>query len=594
MANPHKLLAELGIDKESYRVLGLLPLIYVAWADGSVQRAERSLILETASEKGWLAGGGGEVLARWLTERPSDAEVRSGLEALRLLSEQEGGVGANFHAETLSSLLTLCKQVAEAAGGFLGCTEPIAESEQKALATIADALGIAEGDWRAPDDEVPGPRGGLLLGSALDMKNDLLDLLARSFREYGDAVRLRALGQPFYFFFRPEEVQYILADNADNYRRGRSFEAVAERTGPSMITTEGELWRRLRRTAQPLFKKQHLSRFVGQVVAIAAGMLDDWEARRAEPIDMAKEMSKVTMRVIGQLIFSRDLSDSAGELGKAVDVSVRHVGQVFTNPLMIPDAIPTPANLRFKEATRVFDEFVYGLMRERRAETERPSDLMTMLMEAKDEETGQGLSDAEIRNELLTFLVAGHETTATALMWALYYASTVPMAWRELAAETDHLLAGRAPGLAELDELAYAEWYLQETMRLRPPFPAIGRNAVAEDFIAGYRIPKGADVLVSQWVTHRHPAIWDNPEGFDPERFSPARSEGRHKMAWFPFGAGPHKCIGMALTLLEAKVILPMIAQRYRVELLPGARVDLEVALTVRPKGGLPMRVRPR
>lgn len=595
------LLSELGIDKDSYRVVGLLPLVFVAWADGRLQRAERALIERVARDKGWLAGGGAELLARWLDSPPAVEEVDKGLELLRLLSEQERGVGAAVWPSTLRSLVGLCEQVAEAAGGHWGLHASVTESERAALEKIAEAFGLGDRCWKdiadqaRTDDrrEPPGPPGHFLIGHARELSRDAIDFLTAATRTYGPVVRLRAPGWRIFLLTRPEHVQQVLQDNADNYVRGRDYQVIAELMGKNLVTTDGAPWRRLRRIVQPAFRKQHLDAMAGVIVGLTAEMLDSWQGRGS--IDAAAEMQRITLRVIGELAFSTDLADRSTGVGQAVDTLLHHINDSFFTPVRIPTYVPTPANMRFNKARAVFDELIYGLIeRRKQAGAEQARDLLGLLLAARDEDTGEGLSDEEIRNELLAFLIAGHETTAQALTFTLYLLSMHPEVRRKLEEHVDEVLGQDPPSAAVLDKLDYTTMVIEESLRLYPPAWLIAREAVAEDYIDGYRVDKGTLLLLLPWLTHRLPDIWPNPEGFDPERFRPEAVARRHKSAYFPFAQGPHKCIGMGLSMMEMHIILPMITRRYRLDLQPGYKLELDPSITVRPRHGLPVNLHPR
>jgi cytochrome P450 len=599
--NAGQLLAQLNIDRDSFRVVGLMPLVYVGWADGKLQRTERSRIRQIAAEKGWLAGNGQAILDRWLSQPPSDEEVRAGLELIASLAHEERGLGTSVPESTLQDLLYLCREVAVAAGGHLGypmAQSAISEVESTALAHVAEVFAIDSGrTWKQlvrevdarPEHEPPSPPGNLLLGHTTMFLKDPVGFTMRA-AELGDVVKLRFPGETMYLLRRPEHLKHVLVDNARNYVRGKDFERLAGLVGPSMITTEGDVWRKLRRTSQPSFHKDVLGPMASTISGLCGEMLDEWKTR-GKPIDAAAEMMRLTLRVIGRLSFSTDIGDGSSEIGSAVAVILKHANDLITNPFHIPDYIPTPENLRVKHAIDVFDRLIFQQLAERRREKTHTHDLLGLLLEAKDEETGEGLSDEEIRNELRTFLVAGHETTSVALTWTLVLLSKHPAVLQRLCKEVDDALGGKVPTLANLPSLRYATMVCEESMRLYPPIWMTSRAAVAEDEIAGYRVPRGMALLLSPYVTHRLADVWENPEGFDPERFAPDKVAARHPSAYFPFFAGPHKCIGYPLAMMEMQIILPMIVQRYRLNLVAGCDPEPEPATTLRPKGEVWMTV---
>jgi cytochrome P450 len=329
-------------------------------------------------------------------------------------------------------------------------------------------------------------------------------------------------------------------------------------------------------------------------------MVDRWAARAApapgqpDRTDVTPEFLRVTLRILGLSMFGIDLSNDAEAIGRAVTVVLEATRSSITSILEIPRFIPTPANRRFLEALATIDRVTLGLIAERRAGGAAKDDLLSMLLDARDEETGEGMTDRQLRDELVTILGAGHETTSMALSWTAVLLSRHPDVRRKLEAELDVVLAGRAPEFSDIPKLQYTRMVIEESMRLYPPAWIVGRNAIDDDEIGGYHVPAGSLVFVSAWVTHRHPGLWDNPEGFDPERFAPGADEGRPRYAYFPFGGGPHLCIGNSFAMMEATLVLATVAQRFHMDLVPGHPVELEPLITIRPRHGVMVSLRPR
>lgn len=596
-------LDELGVDKDNFRILGLLPLVYVAWADGKVQRAERSLIHRLAKMNGWLGDDGDALLSEWLEEPPSEQYVAQGLEVLRALSAQTRGLGIGVHEDSLRSLVAYCRDVAAAAGGMFGLHAPITDAEEAALTQIAGALGVDSGSsWReiagAADEHdhklPPGPRGHILVGNLLEFNASPVAFLQDAANTYGDVVHFTVANEDVFLLRRPEHVQYVLQENLENYQRGFEYAALEKVIGRSLLTTEGHRWKKLRRISQPAFSKKRIDAFDGAIVDATDAMLERWESDVGvgAQLDVAAEMMRLTLEIIGKLMFSFDLSDSASELGEAVAIVLEHANHAMSNPLRIPDVVPTKKNRRFREAMDRFDALFGRMIAERRESGTENGDLLGMLMAARDDETGERLEDGELESEMLTFLVAGHETTSIALMWSLYALSKHAVPARRVHREIRDKLPSRRPTAADAELCPYLQLFIDETMRLYPPVWAVGRSAQVDDDIGGYRVPKGSIVMLSPWVTHRDPSTWDNPEGFDPERFTARASQKRHKTAYFPFAAGPHKCVGMGLAMLELRLVLPRILQRFRLDLLPGFEPGFDPQLTLKPKHGMQMTLR--
>lgn len=603
MSNTSATMRELGIDKENFRTLGLLPLVFVAWADGTVQRAEGALIRRVARDKGWLTGDGERLLDGWLEQPPETDYVIKGLTLLRQLAAERPGFGGAITAETLGSLLVMCKDVAEAAGGLWGLTESISPEEEHALATIAEAFGIGDATtWRrivleledAPVRSAPGPKGNILVGELPAIARDPIGLLMRCLHEYGDVVRIRMPGVEWFLVSHPDHVKHVLVDHSRNYPRGRSYDQFRLLVGDSIVTTDGTAWRPLRRAAQPAFNRGSVATMAGMMTRCTEEMLDRWAQRLMplQPFDVAVELHQLTLRIIGHALFSTDLqADSAREFSESVGAALEYAAG-STNPFRLPSSVPTPGNRRFARAMRVFEKTVLDMLDTRRESGEQPHDLMSMLLDSVDSETGEGLSHLQIRNEMLSYLIAGHETSATTLMWTCYLLSLHPEVARRIDEELARELGGRPPTFESIERLVYLEQVIHESLRLYPPAYMLTREVASEDRIGGYTIPAKSWVLLSSYVSHRRHDFWENPEGFDPDRFSPEHEAGRHAHAYFPFFAGPHKCIGQGLAMMEMKLVLATLLQRCHLELLAGFQPEVDPQITLRTRNGMMMRAR--
>lgn len=603
MSNTSATMRELGIDKENFRTLGLLPLVFVAWADGTVQRAEGALIRRVARDKGWLTGNGERLLDGWLEQPPETDYVIKGLNLLRQLAAERPGFGGAITAETLGSLLVMCKDVAEAAGGLWGLTESISPEEEHALVTIAEAFGIGDSTtWRrivlelegAPVRNAPGPKGNILVGELPAIARDPLGLLMRCLHEHGDVVRIRMPGMEWYLVSHPDHVKHVLVDHSRNYPRGRSYDQFRLLVGDSIVTTDGAAWRPLRRAAQPAFNRGSVATMAGMMTRCTEEMLDRWAQRLAphQPFDVAVELHQLALRIIGHALFSTDLqADGTRELSESVGAALEYAAG-STNPFRLPSSVPTPGNRRFARAMRVFEKTVLDMLDARRESGEHPHDLMSMLLDAVDSETGEGLSHLQIRNEMLSYLIAGHETSATTLMWTCYLLSLHPEVARRLDDELARELGGRPPTFESLERLVYLEQVIHESLRLYPPAYMLTREVASEDRIGGYTIPAKSWILLSAYVSHRRHDFWENPEGFDPDRFTPEHEAERHAYAYFPFFAGPHKCIGQGLAMMEMKLVLARLRQRCRLDLLAGFEPEVDPQISLRTRNGMMMRAR--
>jgi len=445
----------------------------------------------------------------------------------------------------------------------------------------------------SPDRPIPGPHGQPLLGSMFDFQKDRLGFIMRLAREYGAVARYSVAHLTFYQVNHPDGVQRILQANNHNYVRGALYDGFRSMVGNGLAISDGDFWLRQRRLMQPVFHRQHIAAFGSQMTEAALDMLARWEpyAASGQPIELTHAITDLTMKIVTRALFSSAVGDDTGAIGRAITVILEGLAYRFDVPFYPPLGVPTPRNRRFVAAQRLVDQVIYGLIAERRRAPGDRGDLLSLLIQAQDADTGERMTDKQVYDEVLTLFIAGHETTANLLAWAFYLLSLHTHTQRQVQAEVARVLDGRAPSLADLPQLPYTRSVIDETLRLYPPAWIFNRSAVADDEICGYHIPAGSSVTLSPYVTHRLPEFWTNPEGFDPERFAPELANTRPHFAYFPFGGGPHQCIGQSFALVEAQLILATIVQRYRLNLVPGYVVEPVAAVTLRPRTGLPMTI---
>ncbi|TME06375.1 MAG: cytochrome P450 [Chloroflexi bacterium] len=437
----------------------------------------------------------------------------------------------------------------------------------------------------------PGPHTVFFSGHLRDLQRDQLRFYANLRKKYGDIVRFRVLGPVFLnMFFHPNDIDYVLRRNHQNFQKGAALEIFKSLLGEGLLTSEGSFWLRQRRLAQPAFHRQRVAALAPIMTGATATMLERWQAfeQNGQSVDVSVEMTNLTFQIVAKALFSINVEGEVDAVGRAFTVALEQINYRL-NHLALPDQFPTRHNRRYLQARRVLDSLVYDIIQQRRRTTEDRGDLLSMFLLARDEETGEQMSDKQLRDEVMTMILAGHETTANTMTWIFYLLAQHPVVERKLQAELASVLGGRAPSLTDLANLPYTRMIIDEALRLYPPAPGISRKAVADDEIGGYTIPAGSEIAVSQYVTHRHPDFWDRPEAFDPERFLPERSAQRPHFAYFPFGGGPRLCIGNAFALMEAHLILATIAQRYQLRLVPGHPVVPEPLVTLRPRFGLMM-----
>ncbi|NUM48128.1 MAG: cytochrome P450 [Anaerolineales bacterium] len=448
----------------------------------------------------------------------------------------------------------------------------------------------------------PFRKGHPIWGALPEFQKDTLKLFT-DVAKMGDVAHIRFGFTHLYQVNHPDGVQHVLQQNNKNYHRD-SFgnQLVKLVTGLNLFTSDGDYWLNQRRLMQPAFHRRNYDLF-GQIMTDATlRTLTRWQTaiRQGTFLDMHKEMMRLTMEVVGQALFSVDLSDDSNVLGKAFMTSTGYIQFRFNTPLYPPLAIPTRANREVKQAMADVQRILQEMIDERRRTGERKDDLMTTLMEARYEDTGEGMTDEQLRNELGVMIGAGQETTSNLLTWIFHALAANPDVEAKLLDEYARVLGGntqrvRTPTMADLPRLPYSRMVIDETLRVYPPAWAIStRVALEDDEILGYRIPKGSGVFITPYVLHRDPRFWDAPEKFDPERFTEANEEKRHKYAYLPFGAGPRKCIGNTFALTETQLILATLLPRYKLTLQPGYKVEPAAEFTLRVKGGLPMRVEAR
>jgi cytochrome P450 len=447
----------------------------------------------------------------------------------------------------------------------------------------------------------PHPRANPVLGSALDLRKSQIRTYERVMREHGDVVKL-VVGPPgvrfdLYCVFHPDGVKAVLAGSREGYSKGnRFYRQIAQSFGWGLLTSEGELWRRQRRLVQPLFTRRQIAAYAELMAEEAAAVAGRWDraTRNGGSVDANAEMVGLALRVVGRAIFGDDVARAGAVLDSAFPVLNRHTFRRAMSPLAAPASWPTPDNRRAARARRALYEVVDELIAHRQRAGADGEDLLSRLLLARDPDTGEAMDLQQVRDEALIFLLAGHETTSTALTFTLHLLGRHPSEQQLVLDELDAVLDGRPPTLDDAPALERTAMAIKEAMRLYPPAYALGRLSVTENEVGGYSIPAGAYVVVSQFATHRHPQFWDDAEAFDPARFTPEREGARHSHAYFPFGGGPRACIGSHFAMLEATMAVALLLQRFRIssdqEDVP---LDTE-GITLRPKGAVPIQLAAR
>jgi cytochrome P450 len=444
----------------------------------------------------------------------------------------------------------------------------------------------------------PGPKGKPLLGNVLDFKRDTVSAIVGGWRKYGDAVLFRGAGPffPLYLFAHPDHIQYIFQDNFRNYRRQdflrKKFQMVV---GNGLVTSEGDSWVRQRKLAQTAFQRERLNALAPAMTDTTDEALARWRelAQRNEPIDIQSEMMHLILGILTRTLFGADMSGDAAAVEHSVATQAKYLNDRLNSPFDIPERTPIPSQRRFLEARETLNRVVDSVIAERRRTGEDAGDLLSILLEARDEETGEPISDEQARDEIKTLLIAGHETTATTLGWTFYLLSKHPEVAEKVRAELAEVLGDRPPTAEDVPNLKYTTMVLYESLRLYPPLWIVSRMPVEDDEVGGYPIKAGASIIICSYVTHRHPEFWDNPEGFEPERHTPEQMKERHRYSYIPFGGGPRGCIGFPFAIMEMPLVLARVMQQFRLNVVPGFEVEPESAISLRQKRGALMNIEP-
>jgi cytochrome P450 len=403
-------------------------------------------------------------------------------------------------------------------------------------------------------------------------------------------------GFPVYFLADPAAIEHVLVKNHKNYPKLELITGpVRLLLGNGLFNSEGDFWLRQRRLAQPAFLRGAVVRLAAPMTAAVDDLLRTWDAAPdGRTVDMAAEMMRLVLHIAGATLFGADLGGDADALGAAQRDIFALVRHRMNNPLAAPLWVPTRLNRAYRRGRALLDGVVLRVIESRRRRGPAANDLLDLLLTARDEESGNGMSDQQLRDEVLTLLFAGHDTTTAALSWAWHLLARHPEVQESLHDEAAGRLGGRAPTADDLAHLPLATAVFEEAIRLYPPAPGLARRAVEADEIQGYPVPAKAILMPSQWVTHRHPAYWDEPDRFRPERFLPGRASDRPKFAYFPFGGGPRVCIGNTFALTEGALILAGLAQRFHFRPADDSEVGIDMTFVLRPKGAVNLVVRKR
>ncbi|HKX29037.1 MAG TPA: cytochrome P450 [Blastocatellia bacterium] len=436
----------------------------------------------------------------------------------------------------------------------------------------------------------PGPKRLISILNLLVFRREPLGFLTSLARDYGDIVYFKVGEQPFYLLNNPDHIRDVLVTHHKNFMKGQGLQLAKALLGEGLLTSEGEFHRRQRRLSQPAFHRERIAGYAATMVEYAARMRDGW--RPGETYDLSREMTRLTLAITGQTLFASDVESEADEISQALTQAMSMFNR-FTLPFgRFLAKLPLPSKGQFKQARERLDATIYRLIEERRRSGEDRGDLLSMLVQARDEEgDGTGMTDLQLRDEAMTIFLAGHETTANALIWTWYLLSQNPEAEARFYAEIDQVLGGRLPTAEDYPRLTYTWMVFAEAMRLYPPAFVIGRRALEDYPLGNYVVPARAIMVMSQYIVHHNEKYFPDSFKFDPQRWTPEAREARPKFSYFPFGGGPRVCIGEQFAWMEGVLVLATIAQRWKMRLVPGHRVEVRPSVTLRPRYGMMMKL---
>lgn len=434
----------------------------------------------------------------------------------------------------------------------------------------------------------PGPKGHFLWGILPDYKRDPIGFISKCAKEYGDVVFWKTLLFKAYQLNHPDYIEEVLVKKSSMFSKHPTLHILRRMLGNGLLTNEGESWQYQRRLIQPAFHRERICSHGDVMVEYTNRLLTTW--RDGEMRDVQEDMMRLTLEIVAKTLFDAEVTTEVEEVGDAMKKSIEYFDSRNTNVLLylIPDWVPTFYNLRFQKVVRQLDKVIYSIIQQRQKNTKDTNDLLSMLLQAQDE-NANGMSNQQLRDEVMTLFIGGHETTALVLSWGWYLLSQHPGVETKLVEELQVVLGDRTPTVADLPQLRYTERIVMEVMRLYPPVWALSRKVLHDCEIAGYPMRRGDSIVMSLWVIHRDPRFFNEPEMFNPDRWEGDLAKRLPRFAYLPFGGGPRICIGTSFAMMEAVLILATIAQKFRFKLVPGQTVIPWPAFTLRPKYGMKM-----
>lgn len=448
---------------------------------------------------------------------------------------------------------------------------------------------------------IPVHKGQFLVGNTLQFTRDPLQFLLGLQRQYERIVKTRLVGRDIYVLLHPDDAKHVLQENNRNYRKSESYRVLGLFLGNGLLNSEGDFWRRQRRLAQPAFHKQRLALLAQTMIAEGQELVNRWlKPASDKPVNVSVDMMEVTLSIVTKSLFGADVKHQLGGLSASLNTIIDFANETLTSFVRIPLQYPTPRNLAFKRSVQRVEAIIYEIIEGRRRElathpNANHDDLLDMLLRAQDEETGESMTDQQLRDEVTTIFMAGHETTAVAMSWALYLLAQHPEIAQKVRQEVLNVVGPTGtPGFEHVRELRYTMQVIQEVMRLYPPAWVVSRRSLGPDTYGEHAVGPNAYVLISPYVLHRDPAQWACPNAFHPDHFSPGEQRERHPYAYIPFGGGPRLCIGNNFALMEMQLLLALLIRQFEFSLAtPHQEVRPHASITLRPEGGLQLKVTP-
>lgn len=441
---------------------------------------------------------------------------------------------------------------------------------------------------------LPKVTGHWLYGNLLDIRKDFLGFVHQSRLSHGDLFMLNTWGPRVAIMTDPDAARHMLQTDHRRYIKSRGYEVLGRLMGQGLLTSEGDFWLRQRRLAQPAFHREKLAAITTDMSQICIRYIDRWERyyQAETEFDVALEMNRLALEIVTQALFSTSIGDNLDRIHQPVSLLNDFGIKAMTNPILLFARWLMPKTYReFTDALAEVDAVIYEIIEGRMGKPSDHYDLLSMLLTAEDAETGEKMNKTQVRDEVVTMFMAGHETSANALAWTWYLLAKHPEVATRLREEWDEVLEGRPATFEDLPQLVYTRQVIQESLRLYPPAWMVGRRSRKEVEIGGYRVPANTNILLSVYEIHRHPDWWEEPEAFRPERFEAGAESKMHKFQYFPFGGGPRMCIGYHFAMMEMQIVLASLGQKFELSLVQALEPEPEALVTLRPKGGIRMKI---